>query len=136
MTHITARLLKILASIALIFPLLGHSAAPSFIGKMSLGFLNEPVCKLNDVNVSKSSVKGRGNLNHDESSISWTSTCVITLPQTVRYCVMASHKIESPDAFLSWYSGFQKKVLRAKIVSEADINPGFGKYNVVYYCFD
>jgi hypothetical protein len=117
---------------------------PSFIGKIKLGFQHQATCQLSDASndeksskkKTQSSVEGRSNISHDESTISWTSSCVIPLPKSVKYCLLSSQQIENPDAFVSWYSGFQTSVLRAKTVSESDINPGFGQYTVTYLCFE
>lgn len=108
----------------------------ALIGKIELGFMNSAVCTLADYKGSKTAIKGKTNLSHDEENISWTSTCVIRLPKNIQYCSITSQEIVNPDTFFSWYSGFQMKVLRAKIVSESDINPGFGKFKVTYHCFE
>lgn len=112
--------------------------SPSYVAKIKLGFQNKDklICDLSDYGADKGKVKGRLNISHNESDISWTSTCVISLPTTTKYCTIASHNIQNPDAFMSLYSGFQKKVLRAKVVSESDVNPGFGIYSVTYLCFE
>lgn len=110
--------------------------APSFVAKIKLSFNNKTTCNLSDFGSDKSQVQGRSNITHDEGSISWTSTCIIRLPTTTRYCVISSQEVTNPDTFYSRYSGFQSKVIRAKIVSESDINPDFGSYAVTYLCFE
>ena len=110
--------------------------APVYQAKFELGFMKDPVCNLNQYNGTKMVQAGRGNLSHDENTISWISSCVVPLPANVKYCTLASQQIGNPDALVSWHSGFQKKVLRAKLISEADINPGFGSLKASYLCFD
>ena len=125
-------------SVAALFSisLSANSNLPSYTAKIKLGFQNRLTCNLSDFNTSGRFVKGRTNITIDEANISWTSTCVIELPTTVKYCTVTSQQVTNPDAFISRFSGFQKKVIRAKIVSESDINPSFGRYSVTYFCFE
>jgi len=109
---------------------------PVYMAKFELGFMKDPVCNLTHYNDAKTTQAGRGNLSHDEGTISWSSSCVVQLPKDVKYCTLTSQQIGNPDALVSWHSGFQKKVLRAKLVSEADINPGFGSLKASFLCFD
>jgi hypothetical protein len=128
----------ILSLITILFSssLLAFNSAPSYAVEIKLGFQNKLTCELSDFKGGKGNVKGRTNISHNENDISWTSTCLIQLPTTVNYCLISSQSIDSPDAFLSYFSGFQKKVIRAKIISESDVNPGFGQFSVNYYCFE
>ena len=130
---------KVMLTVITIFfssSLLAFSNSPAYVAEIKLGFQNKLTCQLSDFKGGKGNVKGRTNISHNENDISWTSTCLIQLPTTVSYCLLSSQEITSTDAFLSHFSGFQKKVIRAKIVSESDVNPGFGTFSVVYHCFE
>ena|GEM_PF-4628001 len=136
MAKIIQKLTICIAVVLFSISLSAQTNKPSFVAKIKLGFQNKLTCNLSDFNGGKGFVKGRSNIIHDENSISWTTTCVIRLPTTVTYCVISSQEVANPDSFLSRYSGFQKSVIRAKIVSESDVNPDFGTYSVTYHCFE
>lgn len=127
---------KSLVLALVLVPGIALASKPTMVGKISLTFQGEQTCSLEGLEKEGGSQQGRSNISHDETTISWTTTCVINLPKTVTYCAQTSEEIAQPDAFVSWRSGFQGNVLRAKVVSDADINPSFGAYNVIYHCFE
>jgi len=136
MKHIVIKLTISAISVFSSLPLFAFSNSPAYVAEIKLGFQNKMTCQLSDFKDGKGQVKGRSNISHNENDISWTSTCIIQLPTTVNFCLISSQEMTNPTAFLSYFSGFQKKVIRAKIVSESDVNPGFGTYSVKYHCFE
>lgn len=122
--------------VALILPFTASAASPAFVAKMKLDFQNDPSCELSGAGNKSNVTKGRGSLVHDENTISWTSSCLIRLPKSIKYCALTSHSVTNPEALVSWNSVYQKAVLQAKIASDSDINPGFGTFTVSYMCFE
>ncbi|TQV72767.1 hypothetical protein FLL45_14945 [Aliikangiella marina] len=121
---------------ALLVPASVIASEPAYEAKMKLNFQKDPSCLLQGYKDKSKPVKGRSSLVHDENTISWTTSCLIQLPKTVKYCTLTSQMVTNPEVLVSWNSVYQKEVLQAKIVSDADINPGFGTLTVTYVCFE
>lgn len=136
MRHILI-LLKPLALLTLVsLSTLALAAEPAFKAVLNLDFINQPECEMRSLKNEKDVQKGRGNLAVDESTITWASTCIIKLPESVKYCALISQKVENPDAIVAWENESQTKVLRAKLISDADINPQYGSVKSTYICFE
>jgi len=125
--------IKTFAFLTALVPLMAFAGSPAYKAKLSLKFDGKPLCQLKSADGK--TIEGKGSLKHDEDTISWQSNCEIDLPKEVSYCVLSKQHVNAPGDMVFYSSGVSKNRLQAKIVSDADINPEYAEFSVVYLCF-
>ncbi len=115
------------------FALSFGAAAHSMKVKVELSFNNDPVCKAVD-HAGKTVVEGKGNKVYNENELSWSSSCEVSLPDSVKHCVLQGQSMQQSPVIDSWGSKYTGKSVKASMTSDSDVNPTYGKYNVSYYC--
>jgi hypothetical protein len=99
---------------------------------INLSFDSEPRCLVGGKKPGKELAKG--SKTYDETSISWTTGCELQLPKEVSHCVLTGQALSNPDAVSQWSVFFADGKIVARMTSEADINPDFGKFEARYFC--
>ncbi len=117
------------AAFALSFGVAAHSMKVS----VELSFNNDPVCKAVD-QTGKMVAESKGGKVYNEDEVSWSSSCEVSLPDSIRNCVMQGQSMQQSAVIDSWGSKYTGKSIKASMTSDSDINPTYGRYSVSYYC--
>ncbi len=96
---------------------------------VNLTFNADPSCTVNGKEQDKGDFR-----KYDDESISWSTGCVIKLPDSVSHCAMTGQALSNHDSIASWSSAYKNNSVTVTLNSEADINPTFGKFSVHYFC--
>ena len=109
-----------------------NSAAKGHKVSIKLSFDADPKCLLDGKKPSEDNLKVKK--TYDDDTISWASSCSLTLPKKVSHCVMTGQSVYNPDAISQWSAKADGGNIEASMVSEADINPNYGKLEAHYFC--